>query len=142
MAVDLNSSFMKSFGKQPTPGNGGTKKEDKPKAEFWMNVGYETGDPEYPFISLPMGIPLDTMERADETANNPAFAEFRQAQNLLLDQIMEQASQLQPGDSIILPLEGCALAVQIRRRKEQSVPQAGTNRFAKPLFEAPVKPTV
>jgi hypothetical protein len=89
--------------------------EDKPKAQFWINLGYEsehineeTGKPL--FISLPNGIPLDTQEHLATNMSNAQFAAMRSAQNNLLDQLVDHAQHLQPG-------EDCFITVQVQLRR-------------------------
>lgn len=96
--------------------------DDRPKAEFWLNLGYnsdhiveETGKPL--FISLPQGIPLDTQEHLPTNMSNQQFAAMRSAQNDLLDQLTAHAQTLQPGEDCTIQL-----TVQLRRVKAPAEP--------------------
>lgn len=96
--------------------------EDRPKAEFWINLGYEsdhineeTGKPL--FITLPQGIPLDTQEHLPTNMSNAQFAAMRSAQNDLLDQLTSHAQHLQPGEDCFVNV-----TVQIRRVKAPTAP--------------------
>lgn len=96
--------------------------DDRPKAEFWINLGYEsdhiveeTGKPL--FISLPQGIALDTQEHLPTNMSNAQFAAMRAAQNDLLDQLTAHAQHLQPGEDTIITLQ-----VQLRRVKAPAAP--------------------
>lgn len=95
---------------------------DRPKAEFWINLGYEsdhiveeTGKPL--FISLPQGIPLDTQEHLPTNMSNAQFAAMRSAQNDLLDQLTAHAQHLAPGEEAFI-----TLTVQLRRVKAPAAP--------------------
>lgn len=115
-------NFAASFGATAKPAAQG----DKPKAEYWLNVGYltnvkdaDTG--ENRFVSLAMGIPLDTQEHLDTNKGTQEFRAFQAARNQLQKDIM--ASVLEKGlkhnESFVIPLENSGgLAVQIRRVKE------------------------
>lgn len=108
------------FGSKAT-GNNAPTPDDRPKAEFWINLGYESdhcneqGKPL--FISLPQGIPLDTQEHLPTNMSNVEFAALRSAQNNLLDQLNDHAKTLAPGEECFVTLQ-----VQIRRVKAPSAP--------------------
>ena len=96
--------------------------EDRPKAEFWINLGYESDHINEEtgkalFISLPQGIPLDTQEHLPTNMSNAQFAAMRSAQNDLLDQLTAHAQHLQPGEDCFITVQ-----VQIRRVKAPSAP--------------------
>lgn len=108
--------------------------EDKPKANYWLNVGYtvevalEDGTTEKRFVSLPFGIPLDTQEKLP-MGRNPQFNQFQAARNDLLDQIIAYASTLEPGDEAIINLE-----LQLRRVGQPvEAPKTETNPYAMKL---------
>lgn len=111
-----------------------TAKEDRPKAEFWLNVGYsvdvETDEGvEQRFISLPMGLPLDQQEKLSTNSSNDMFAAMQSARNDLLEQLMEAASKLSPGEDTIVNLQ-----VQVRRVQGERVAiPAGQNPFVRKL---------
>lgn len=114
MAIDFKAP---AFG-QPKAAT----KDERPKAEYWINLGYNSdftpeGDDKPLFISLPQGIPLDTQEHLPTNSSNQQFAAMRAAQNGLLDQLIEYASKLQPGESTEINL-----TVQLRRVKEAQAP--------------------
>lgn len=120
--------FAKTFGQKA-----GGDKRDLPKAQFWLNVGYsvevdtEEGV-ENRFVSLPVGIPLDTQEKLPTNSRNQQFAQFQSARNDLMDQILEVAQSLTPGEERILNLE-----IQLRRVNEETVVSSTNNPFAKKL---------
>ena len=114
--------------------NDNTKKakEDRPKAQLWLNVGYntvhtdeKTGMKVERFVSLPQGIPVDQIEPLKENSSNAEWAAFRQAQNHLVDILMSAGSELDPGAEVALNLE-----IRLRRvQDESSVPNVKTNPF-------------
>ena len=88
----------------------------RPKAQIWMNLGYECqvptsdGTMETRFINLPMGLPLDTMEEVSTTSSNEIFAAMQIAKNDLLKQLLAAAADLPAGGERIVNLQ-----VQMRR---------------------------
>lgn len=111
--------FAHTFGQQPAGKNGRQSREDLPKAEFWLNIGYVSNvkddEGNDKFISLPMGIPLDTQELLPTNSRNVDYAQMQAARNNLHEQIMKIAAQLQPGDETHLNL-----VVQLRRVNEEA----------------------
>ena len=110
-------------------------KDELPKSEFWLNVGYsvetknEEGHDETIFISLPMGIALDSMKPVKTNSSNRRFTKIQQARNSLADQIMEFCKTLQPGETGNLNLQ-----IQVRRIAEEQPATAGNeNEFARKL---------
>lgn len=90
------------------PAARGRRDTAAPQAMVWLNVGYEANGR---FVSLPIGIPLDTMNPAPETGNNADWVNFRKAQNKLLKFLLDTAAGLQPGGDELI--EG--LQLQVRR---------------------------
>jgi len=112
--------------------------EARVKSEFWLNVGYvvevdtDEGVVER-FVSLPFGIPLDTMKPLEISGNSDVFAYLRMAQNELLESLLEAANELKPGESRVLGA-GDQLAIEIRRIKgERTDLKPGANPFARKL---------
>lgn len=135
MGVDLNKSSI--FGGLAPVAPATDDKADLPKAEFWLNVGYEVGEAgteEYRFVSLPMGIPVDTMKQIEIRTRNQEFGQFQSAQNNLLTQIQNKCSELAPGEAIVLG-EG-PLCIQLRRVNEPVTAPAAdaSNPYAVQLF--------
>ena len=117
---------------------GADASNDRPEAEVWMNIGYETGDKEYPLVTLPFGIPVDTQTPMKNNSRNPKYAAFVDARNDLLEQIQKMASELAPGDETIIGgLEG-GLVIQLRRRAgpAEAVP-ADENPFVRDIVTRP-----
>ena len=120
----MSLNFEHTFGK---PQANTSSKDDRPKAQFWLNIGYpvtvktEAGE-EQRFVSLPTGIPLDTMEALATNSRNAEFAAFQAARNNLHEQFMAVAAKLQPGEEKIIGLGDSGLALQIRRVNEEAAP--------------------
>jgi hypothetical protein len=116
MAIQ-SSTFQRTFGNLNAQAN--SKSDNRPKAEFWLNIGYTAEvmvneEVETRFVSLPTGIPLDTQEKLPTNSRNQVFAAFQGARNDLLDQIMDAAKHLEPGEEKIIGEAG-GLQFQIRR---------------------------
>lgn len=132
MAID----FSKTFGQRNTKGNvaSGQGAGDKAPAQFWLNIGYDSGVEEEDgsgtrFVSLPLGIPLDTQAPVPTNSRNPTFAEFQAARNDLLSEIMKVAQSMAPGESQILNLQ-----IQLRRVNDEVETVAPeNNRFHRAL---------
>lgn len=135
MAIELQS-----FGARRNNQRQAMPSAELPKAQFWINLGYMIGegtDGER-FVSLPVGIPLDTMEKLSTRSTNADFAQFQAARNDLLDQMLNISKTLEPGDFHVIRTEG-DLAIQIRRvNAEQAAPATDeTNPYVRPkLFTA------
>lgn len=90
------------------------------RSEFWINVGVPTGytreDGSEYIITLPFGIPLDSMQYVQTNSKNQEWSEFQQARNSLLDELRKAASELAPGEE----RKATALIVTIRRTSEQA----------------------
>lgn len=125
-ATSVGIDFQRTFGApaaQPA----------REKAVLWLNLGYSSGviddDGKEKFVSLPLGIPLDTQEHLPTSSKNADFAKFQAARNNLLDQLMEAAKSLAPGESRVVKLE-----VQLRRVSAEAgeIPVEG-NQFARKI---------
>lgn len=107
----------------------------RPESDVWMNIGYETGDPKYPMVSLPFGIPVDTQQPLKITGRDADFIAFTGARNQLLQEIQDLAATLKPGEEATIGGTEGGLVIQLRRRNgEAEAPVAGENRFARSLF--------
>lgn len=136
MAIN-NPSLNTVFGARNTQATEG--REDLPQAEFWANLGYVHGEGDNAkFISLPVGIALDTMKR-NNVRNQSEFSRQMAASNDLLDQLLTEAGKLAPGDSVILPGDIAGLRLQLRRRSDpaNAATAGDTNEFSRKLnFQA------
>ena len=123
------TSLMKGLGM----GDGYRYAHDEPDA-FAAGARYLPEGVEQRFVSLPVGIPLDTMEPLPTNSRNADFAAFQAARNNLHDQFMAVAAKLQPGEEKIIGLGDSGLALQIRRVNEEAAPiAAGNNPFVAAL---------
>lgn len=140
----LGNDFARQFGGN---GNGSQDRADLPKAQTWLNVGYVTEVPnkddasimESVFVSLPVGIPLDTQEGIDLSKIRDArFRDFNGARNELLESVQAEAAKLAPGEEKILTAKGMPLAIQLRRVAAPAEPASSgeANVFAKPKLFA------
>ena len=116
MAIETNRpTFGIRKNQQAAPVNG----QQRPKSQFWLNIGYmaefdsEEHGTEHKFISLPNGMALDDMEEVKLSGQNEMWIMFQSARNDLLAQLKERAEQLKPGEEIIIG-EG-VLVIQLRR---------------------------
>lgn len=94
--------------KAAAPAARGRRDTNAPAATVWLNIGYEANGR---FVSLPIGVPLDTMQMADETGSNPDWVNFRKAQNGLLKWLLGQASTLDAGGTETID----GLSLQVRK---------------------------
>lgn len=108
--------------------------EEKIRSDVYLNIGYETGDADYPFVSLPFGIGLDTMQQAQPPRRGDTdYAAFVAAKNALLADLQKMAESLAPGEEVILSMPGSegGLVIQMRRREsETEAPAVVSDRFA------------
>jgi hypothetical protein len=137
MGVDLNRSSIFGGLTDPAPASADAGRADLPKAEFWLNVGYEVGEPgtdDYRFVSLPIGIPVDTMKPIEIKTRNVEFGQFQSAQNDLLRQIQTKAAELAPGEAEVFG-EG-PLKIQLRRVNDPVTAPAAddSNPYSQKLF--------
>lgn len=136
MSLNSGIDFKKTFAQ---PAAASAAKADRPKAQYWLNIGYvvqvpvEGGGTEQRFVSLPSGIPLDTMEEVKTNSSNVLFAQLQAARNDLFGQLMDQAKTLAPGEDKIFGEEG-GLQIQLRHvREENAEIKPADNVFSRPL---------
>jgi hypothetical protein len=98
----MATDYEMRFGSKSTNSRGSNRQQTDEKAEFWINIGYlaagagENG--EDVFVSLPLGLPLDTQKELKTNSSNEAFAALQAARNELWQQLMDVARALQPGE--------------------------------------------
>jgi len=94
------------------------QQEERAPAEFYLNIGIETGDPQFPFIDLcKSGIALDRVPENNVrgSADTP-YKQFLASQDALRQAFLDRAGQIAPGETAIIALdEETGLAMQIRR---------------------------
>lgn len=121
MAVNNQNAFPNIFPGTQVQNNAPaqTTPETRPQAELWLNVGYEVPHTsvidgvkveETRFISLPVGIPVDTMDHVATNQRSEDYRNLQHARNNLLDHILAKSQELKPGESVNLNL-----TIQLRR---------------------------
>lgn len=108
--------------------NRGGAASDKPKAQFWANIG-EYDEKLGRFINLAYGIPLDAIEDVSESGSDE-WRVFRAEQNYLRDDVLADLKDMEPGEERILNLQ-----IRVRRVKEEG-PVQHTRRERKSLSSA------
>ena len=133
MAIQSNTARV--FGARSN--NSAPAADDRPKAQFWLNVGYisqvKDEDGTYRFVSLTQGIPLDNIESLPTNSRNQGFAQFRQAQNELRDDLLAEAKKLAPGEDVIFDGGPNGLSIQLRRVQDEQAAPTGDNPFRRRL---------
>lgn len=115
------------FGSKASKASTAAVVEDKPKSQLWVNVGYSIEvEGEQVFVSIPMGIPVDSIKELATNTRNAEFNMLNQARNQLLADITAAAEDLEAGESHVLELE-----VQLRRidKEVDPLPANGNNPF-------------
>lgn len=127
--------FNTTFGSKKTSA---AASDERAKAQLWLNFGYvsdvQDEDGKYKFVSLPVGIPLDTQEPLSVNSKNLEFRAFQTARNDLMAQLIDAGKSLEPGEEKIIAMGDNGLAVQIRRVNDEvaAVP-ADQNQFARKI---------
>lgn len=104
--------------------------EEKVKSQLWINVGYSVEvEGEQVFVSIPMGIPLDSIKELPTNTRNSEYNLLNQARNQLLADITAASEDLEGGESHVLELE-----VQLRRidKEADPLPAGSVNPFLRP----------
>ena len=112
------------FGSKAPKASTATVVEEKVKSQLWINVGYSIEvNGEQVFVSVPMGIPVDSVKELPTNTRNTDFNLLNQARNQLLADIASASEDLESGESHVLELE-----VQLRRIDKEVDPlPAGSN---------------
>lgn len=112
-----------------------TNNTQRPQAEIFLNVGItvqlpnEEGEMVDTFLSLPFGLPLDTMNELVIRGNNAQWNEQAAARNELLKALVKMGESLEAGSGTELP----KLQVQLYRRKAQEEHIASNNAMSQIL---------
>ena len=69
--------------------------KDRPKTQIWLNIGYETSDGK--FVNLPIGIPVDTMEKLAIRGSNEEWNKLSQARNKMLEKFQKHGASMAAG---------------------------------------------
>jgi len=118
------------FGKNAPKSAAATVVEEKVKSQLWVNVGYSIEvEGEQVFVSIPMGIPVDSVKELPTNTRNAEFNLLNQARNQLLADITAASEDLEGGESHVLELE-----VQLRRidKEVDPLPAGSSNPFLRP----------
>ena len=124
----MNATSAASLISAALEGNAPTK-ADKPQAMLYLNVGVtlplpnEQGEIIPTFVSLPFGLPLDTMSKMVAKGSNPSWNSLVEMKNSLLEALVTLGNAQEPGSGKMLP----KLEIQIFHRKEQAEPVASAN---------------
>ncbi len=91
-----------------------SSEEDRPKAEFYANIGIESTDSEdnTTSITIPVGVALDTQLPRKVTGQNQEYIDAVNAGNTLWSGILAKCQELEPGEEQMTDLK-----VFIRRVK-------------------------
>lgn len=136
--INFGNNTNSNTNNSSTPFAGLANPTNKPKAKIWINVGYEAGEGENArFISLPFGIPVDTMDKLDVRGQNEEWVKQRIAQNQLLEALQEMGASFDPGRE-----EELNLKIRIRRVNEELAVDPDTNEFSTDLSKLLALPKV
>ena len=96
-----------------------TDKAEKPVAQVYANLGkhfdieQDDGSIVSEFISIPLGIAVDTQLPMVSKSSNNAYNQRVEIKNRILDLVKKEADRLDPGDTEMLT----GLDIQLLRRK-------------------------
>lgn len=108
------SGLGRTFGQFAKTDAPSTSETTRVNAQTWLNFGYMAGEGDSAkFVSLPVGIPLDTQKPLD-MPRSAEFAKLQSARNDFLAQMQDAAAKLAPGEELIIGIDG-GLCVQLRR---------------------------
>ena len=131
--MGILESLTGSSNRQPSGplfSNGGrgnaAQASDRPKAKVWLNIGYQRGDK---FINLPIGLPVDTMDKVDVRGQNEDWIKFQTARNAFLDDLQKYGAQLEAGQEVILNPDSM-IQIRLRRVSETVEVKAEDNEYA------------
>ena len=100
--LDFNAA-----GNSNNAGNGAT---ERVKAQHYLNIGYEaewtdpeTGEKFVEFISIPVGVAIDTMNPREVRGKDPKYRWILQSGNALLAQLQGMVASLPAGESGVIP---------------------------------------
>lgn len=138
MAIgNTNASGIRNpFGSKPVQPQQAAVPQDKPKTEFWINIGWETNEVDETtgrniFVAMPGGIPLESI-KPKPLKGKGVYLEMLEAGNAILEDVFGLAGKLNPGEAIILSSgkESGQLSIELRRigAEAQPTPEGG-NRF-------------
>lgn len=93
------------------------------KATVFLNIGYQVEMPDgtVQFVSLPFGLGLDNMSMAKTDTQNAEFNALNEAKNQLLQDLLEAAQDVNPGEGVIVN------DLQLELRVKSQPAEAGGN---------------
>ena len=121
----MNANSAASIISDALAGNTSTK-EEKQQAMVYLNIGIyvpmanEKGEMADTFVSLPFGLPIDTMTKLVAKGSNAEWNTLVDLKNGLLEALTTLGNSQEPGTGKVLPKLEC----QIFHRKEASEPAA------------------
>jgi hypothetical protein len=105
---------------------------EREQAQVYLNIGFMSKNPttgEDEFISLPVGVGLDTMKPMNVSGSNEDWKMMAQAKNALMEQLQQAAENMEPGEEHVVT----DLSIQIRRRNDVETPSMTDNPHMKRL---------
>jgi hypothetical protein len=99
-----------------------TANGDKPKTRLWLNIGYEANGKK---VTLPLGLPVDTMEPAKVSGQSEDWVKLRTAQNDLLKALIAKGAAMAPGEE-----QAVNLTIWMRRVNDELIVGEGDNEYA------------
>lgn len=128
MATITNNAIAAALaGKKETGSAMG--KGERPQADVYLNIGITVqipnadGQMEDVFLSLPYGLPLDTMNELVIRGNNTEWNQTAAARNDLLKALVQMGNSLDSGTGKVM----ANLEVQLYKRNEQKEAHADNN---------------
>ena len=137
MAV-MNQESAASLIAAAIGGNTSAKEEKKAAAMIYLNIGItiplpnQQGEMVDTFVSLPYGLPLDTMSKMVAKGNNQEWNTLVELKNGLLQALTSLGNSQEPGTGKVIP----KLDVQVFHRKEISEPQAASGNAMELILKA------
>ena len=104
---------IKSSAANNNSSNNQQSNNDREPSVYWLNIGTEVEiNGVKKFVSLPMGIPFDSLQVKPYKGNNTEYAEFVAIQTQLVNAIREQFVNIPAGES--RKLESKQLVMELR----------------------------
>jgi hypothetical protein len=113
------------------------EKKERIDPKVWINVGYDSPNPrtgENVFISTPVGIALDTMNKKREPNKESDYRDMIVAKNAFMNQLQELSLQLAPGEEMELDLKVVMRRVDEATQEEDSDANVHLNNLSRLNF--------
>ena len=115
--AQVNNSVLANVIKGTANPSGRAAPQERAQSDIFVNVGVEIEiNGEMKLLSLPFGLPLDTMNPLTIRGQNEEWNQEATVRNELLQALVKMGQGLEPGEGVIQS----GLKVQIYRRKEQT----------------------